>query len=60
MPHGLSHSICRFSPGGENFHSAKSVGMPLLAQLDALAGFEAVHVEAREIAVVGLPADVSK
>ena len=54
LPHGLSHSICRFSPGGENFHSAKSVGLALLAELDALAGFEPVDVEAREIAVVGL------
>ena len=54
LPQGLSHSICRVSPGAENFHSAKSVGLSLLAEVHALARLLALHVEPREMPVVRL------
>jgi hypothetical protein len=54
LPHGLSHSICRFSPGAENFQSAKVGGIALFADVDALAGLLALEVESREVAVVRL------
>ena len=54
LPHGLSHSICRFSPGAENFHRAKSDGFRFSPRSTRLPAFLPLEVEPREIAVVRL------
>ncbi len=51
LPHGLSHSICRFLSAGENFHSAKSVTRLFSPMSTRLPACKVFNVEPREIAV---------
>ena len=54
LPHGLSHSICRFSPGGREFPQREVGRMFLFPEVHALAGFLSLDVEPREVSVVRL------